>query len=53
LWRAQSVWSDAIGLAVVITGGVALYAALAWMLRVEAREEIAELVRRRIQKTST
>lgn len=53
LWRAQSVWSDAIGLAVAITGGVALYAALAWMLRVEAREEIAELVRRRIQKTST
>ncbi len=53
LWQPQSGWSDALGLFLTISGGVILYAALAWLFRVEARAEIAELIQRRIQKTNT
>lgn len=53
-WRAWaacagegSKWADAVGLALMIAAGVAVYGALAWRLRVEGREELAGMVARR------
>jgi putative peptidoglycan lipid II flippase len=53
-WRAwtacageESKWADAAGLALMIAAGVAVYGALAWLLRVEGREALAGLAMRR------
>jgi putative peptidoglycan lipid II flippase len=40
--RAQAF--DLAGIAVAIVGGVAVYAALAWLLRVEGRDDVAALL---------
>ena len=59
VWAGWSGWAriglsgtaaDIAGVAVMIAAGVGVYAALLWMLRVEEREEIAELVRRKLAR---
>ena len=42
--------ADAIGLAILIGGGVAVYAGLLWMLRIEGRDELAEIFAKLRQK---
>lgn len=51
-WRsvvAPGWLSDAAALAVLIGGGVAVYAALAWVFRIEGREDVAAVLRRRLK----
>jgi len=48
-----TVWSDAAGLAVLIAGGAGVYAALVWVLRIEGRAELIELLRKRAQNKLT
>jgi len=40
--------TDAAGLAVLIGVGIAVYAGLVWVMRIEGREELATMVRRRL-----
>jgi putative peptidoglycan lipid II flippase len=44
-----TAWSDAAGLALLVTGGAAVYGGLLWMLRVEERDEILEMIRRKVR----
>ncbi len=44
---AASVWADVVRLAVAVPVGVVIYAAVVWMLRLEGREELWNLVRGR------
>lgn len=46
-------WHDAAGLAVCVAAGLAVFAAVAWGLRVEGREELAALVRRKLGRGRT
>jgi putative peptidoglycan lipid II flippase len=60
VWGGWQAWTHCVtstrwlavacGLAIVITGGVAIYAALAWFLRVGGREEIRTAILRRFGK---
>lgn len=50
LWERQigvSAWRDAAGLAAAIALGVAVYAGLAWALRIEGRADLEAMLRRR------
>jgi putative peptidoglycan lipid II flippase len=58
-WRAWTYFVTsprwialACGLAIMIAGGVALYAALVWMLRVEGREEVRAAILRKFGRTA-
>jgi len=42
-------WTDAAGVALLVAGGAGIYAALVWMLRIEGRAEIVELLRRKLR----
>jgi hypothetical protein len=41
---AVSPWSDALGLALVITLGVAVYAVVVWRLKIGGREDLEALL---------
>lgn len=41
---ARSAFNDALGLGVLIAIGVAIYASVAWMLRIEGRHELEQLL---------
>lgn len=43
-WAGRTRLLDGIGLALVIAGGVGLYAALLWMLRIEGRADLAAVL---------
>lgn len=45
-WIGASVTHDAVGIAVLITIGVAVYAAVVWALRIEGRKDIEQLLAR-------
>jgi hypothetical protein len=45
----KAAWSDATGLAVMIAGGVVVYGAAVWSLRLEGREEIVQLLRQKLR----
>lgn len=45
--------TDAMALAVLITGGAAVYAAAIWILKVEGREDVAAVLRRRFKGART
>jgi putative peptidoglycan lipid II flippase len=45
-----SSWVELAGLAAAVAAGVAVYAACAWMLRIEGREELVALVRRKLRR---
>jgi putative peptidoglycan lipid II flippase len=44
-----TVWSDAMGVALVIAAGVAIYGGLVWVLRLEGREEIVQMLRQKLR----
>jgi putative peptidoglycan lipid II flippase len=44
-----TVWSDAAGLALLVGGGVVVYAILLWVLRIEERDEILEMIRSKVR----
>lgn len=43
-------WHDLVGLAACIAVGVGVFAAAAWMLRVEGREELVALIKRKLKR---
>jgi len=45
---APGRWADAAGLALLISVGMAVYAGLVWVFRIEGREDLAAMVRRRL-----
>jgi integral membrane protein MviN len=52
-WRfcvGAGAWRDAGGLALVIPGGVLLYFTTAWALRVEGRDEVVALARKKLRR---
>ncbi|MDF9826632.1 putative peptidoglycan lipid II flippase [Ereboglobus sp. PH5-10] len=57
-WRAwthlatATTFNTACGLAIMIAAGVALYAALAWVLRIEGRDEARAMILKRIRPRS-
>lgn len=50
---APSLATDAAGLVLLIGAGVAVYAALAWTLRIEGREDVAGMIRRRFARRAS
>lgn len=53
-WRARvepSIWTDAAGLALAVGVGVAVFALAAWLARVEGRDEIVALIRRKLARS--
>jgi peptidoglycan biosynthesis protein MviN/MurJ (putative lipid II flippase) len=44
VWVPRNLWSDLGGLAGLIGGGMALYAALLWGLKIEGRRDVAALL---------
>lgn len=47
-WMPAGVIADICGLAALIGGGVLVYAGLVWAFRIEGREDLAALIRRRM-----
>jgi putative peptidoglycan lipid II flippase len=43
-----SVWSDAAAVGSLVAGGVVVYGAIVWSLRLEGREEIIQMVRQKL-----
>ena len=48
-----SVWGDVTGLVLLMAGGVALYAALLWVLRIEEKDEILAMIRSKLARRKT
>lgn len=48
-WAPKGALIDAVALAVLISGGALLYAGLVWVFKIEGRDELADLVRRRVK----
>jgi len=61
VWCGWRVWTHCVtsprwyaiacGLAITITGGVAIYAALAWIFRVEGRDEMRAAILKKLRRT--